>query len=240
MHIMFMAFILVFIYFSSLIIMCVYRDKINKDLANATFIMLIFISFAALNIHYFRNGGLKNFMTLDNISPLTFTLAPLSYVMNYRVKKCYFSMVAFLSFGMFVAMLVNPNFAYLFNFKQNATLDYAYDSISHLFCSLFGIYLVISGQVKIKPKSLIYSMIFVYSIVTYGVIINFIFHKRNFGMDPYGKASIYMLDFFSGFYTTLIAYYIGIAVVLIIGYQFTYLLDKTSKHSLHDEENELS
>ena len=237
MHIMFMIFILVLVYFSSLIIMCIYRDKINIDIANATFIILIFASFATLNIHYFRNGGLKDFMTLDNISPLTFTLAPLSYVMNEKIKKCYFSMVAFLSFGMFVAMLVNPNYAYLFSFKQNATLDYAYDSISHLFCSLFGIFLVISGQIKIKPKNLLYSMIFVYSIVTYGVILNIIFHKSNFGMNPYGKASIYMFDFFSNFYVTLIAYYFGIAVVLIIGYQLTYFLDKASKHILHEENN---
>lgn len=230
MHIMLMMLILVQVYFTSLIVLYFFRDKINKDIANATFIILIFATFAALNIHYQRNGGLNDFLTLSNISPLTFTLAPLSYVMGKKVRECYFALVAFLSVGMFVAMLVNPNFAYLFSFKQNATLSYAYDSLSHLFCSLFGIYLVMSGQVKINTKNLIRAGIFIYSIVTYGVILNFIFHTNNFGMNPYGGYSIYMFDLFHSFEATLAAYYCGIAVVLILGYQLGYLMDKLCHH----------
>ncbi len=230
MHIMLMIFILVQVYFSSLILLYFFRDKLNKDIVNVTFVILIFSSFAALNIHYYRNGGLSNFMTLDNISPLTFTLMPLSYVMSKKVRECYMSMVAFLTVGMFIAMLVNPNYAYLFNFKQNATLSYAYDAISHLFCSLFGIYLIMSGQIEVTLKNLFKSAVFIYSIVTYGVILNFIFHKGYFGMNPYGDYSIYMFDLFGNFYATLIAYYFGIAVVLIFGYQFGYMIKKLSIH----------
>ncbi len=228
MHIMFMVFILVQVYFTSLIVLYLFRDKLNKNIVNLTFIILIFGSFAAQNIYYFRNGGLRNFMTLDNISPLTFTLMPLTIVMRKEIRDCFLSMVAFFSVGMFMAMLVNPNYAYLFSFRQNATLAYAYDSLAHLFCSLFGLYLIISGQINVSIKNLGKAMAFIYSIVTYGVILNFIFHKSYFGMDPYGKSSIYMFDFFSNFYVTLVAYYLGIAAVLILGFQLGYLMEKLS------------
>lgn len=228
MHIMFMVFILVQVYFISLIIIYFLKDKLNTKITNFTFILLIFGFFAILNIHFYYTSGLKNFMTFDNISPLTFTLLPLVYVMKKEVKESFLAMIAFLSVGMFLAMLISPNYNYLFSFKQNATPAYAYDSLSHLFCSLFGIYLIISGQVKVNLKNLLKSMAFIYTIISFAVILNFIFHKDYFGMDPYNGASIYMFDFFSNFYVTLIAYYLGIALVLILGFQLGYLMNKLS------------
>ena len=230
MHIMLMVLILVIIYFFSLIVIFTYRDKINIKIGNLVFVILNGIIFGLLNLYYYNHGGLEHFLTLDNISPMMFTTMMLIYFMHPKVKDCYLCAASLLSFGMFIAMLVNPNFAYLFNFKQQATLDYMYDSLNHLIFAVFGVYLVITKQVKIGINTIKKAAIWIYSIVTFGVILNFVFHKSFFGMNPYGKYSIYMLDIFGSFWITLLAYYLGIFVVLILGSQFNYLWECIMKH----------
>ena len=50
-------------------------------------------------------------------------------------------------------------------------------------------------------------------------------------MDPYGEYAIYFLDIFGSFTTTLIAYYLGVLLVLTLGMQLCAFLDKmTKKH----------
>ena len=104
-------------------------------------------------------------------------------------------------------------------------------------CSLYGIYLVLSHQVKPDFKHWVKSVVFTLSIITFGVILNFVFHTDHFGMDPYGTASIYMLKIFSGFWPTLFAYYFGVILVLTVGMQGTNVLDYlTGKFFDHNEE----
>jgi hypothetical protein len=58
-------------------------------------------------------------------------------------------------------------------------------------------------------------------------------------MDPYGNAKIYMLDLFDGFWPTLVAYYFGVIMVLTVGYQCSYMLEKaTAKLFEHEHVGE--
>ena len=61
-----------------------------------------------------------------------------------------------------------------------------------------------------------------FSVITFGVLLNYIFHLDNFGMDPYGGYSIYMIDIFGSCEVTLLAYYLGVFLVLTIGMQAGY------------------
>ena len=85
---------------------------------------------------------------------------------------------------------------------------------------------MLSHQVKADFNSLIKAVTCTLSIITLGVILNYIFHTDNFGMDPYGSASIYMLDIFGSFLATLVAYYFGVVLVLIVGMQWVAILDR--------------
>ena len=56
-------------------------------------------------------------------------------------------------------------------------------------------------------------------------------------MDPYGNYSIYMIDIFGSFEATLLAYYLGVLLVLTVGIQGTNVLDYlTGKFFDHNEE----
>ena len=65
-----------------------------------------------------------------------------------------------------------------------------------------------------------------FSVIGFGILLNYFFHTRNFGMDPYGNYTIYMIDIFGSFEATLVAYLLGVLLVLTIGMQFGYLLNK--------------
>ena len=143
MHMMQMAGIVLFIYFFSLALICLYRDKINIKVFNCIFVITDVIFFFCWNLSYFQQGWLDEiFMTFDNISPMIFTMVGLLYFMKDGVKEYCLSAVAFLSFGMFCAMLISPERAYLFDFDQEASFMYTSEAFCHMHASLFGLYLV--------------------------------------------------------------------------------------------------
>ena len=171
----------------------------------------------------------NEFLTLGNISPLSFTLIALCPFMSEKVRDYVYSTISCLWVGMFIAFIFSPSHAYLFSFREQANLNYAAEAACHILCSLFGVYLVITRQVKLHAKTLVKAMICLYSIISMAVVLNFVYHRNYFGMNPYGKYSIYMLDLFGSFWATLLAYFLGIFVVLVLGWQacrgVIYMLD---------------
>ena len=230
--------IFTFFFFLSLFIMCYYRSKINVKVWNTVFIIADFIAYSCWNYASYQKGWLRDgWMTLGNISPLMFTIILLTPFMNEKIRDYAFSALAFLNVGMFFAMLISPEHDYIFNFNTEATFVYTSEAVCHMLCSLYGIYLVLSKQVKADFKHWIKSVVFTLSIITFGVILNFVYHLRNFGMDPYGHAQIYMLDLFGGFWATLVAYYFGVVLVLTVGYQGVSMLERFLNRLGHESED---
>ena len=216
--------------------LCIYRFKINTRLWNAVFIIADLIAYSCWNYAAYQIGWIEGgWMTLGNISPLMFTLILLTPFMKDSVKQYVNSAIAFLCVGMFMAMLISPEHSYIFNFNREASFLYASEAVAHMVCSFYGVYLVLSGQVKADFSHWVKAAALVYSIITLGVILNFVFHKNHFGMDPYGGASIYMIDIFSNFWATLVAYYFGVAFVITIGMQAMHLLDAATAKSHHHD-----
>ena len=219
------------IYFVTLLAICIYREKINIKVGNVIFMIADLICFSFWTYSYYQMGGLKEgFLTLGNISPLMFTVIVLLPFMKESVRSYAEATIAFLSVGMLLAFFISPEHAYLFSFKQEANLNYTAEAACHMICSLFGLYLIITKQVEPNFKGWIRSMIFIYSIITMAVGLNYIYHRDYFGMNPYGNYKIYMIDIFGSFEATLAAYYFGIMVVLLLGVQFGRLIYKFTLH----------
>ena len=226
--------IFTFFFFVTLFLMCFYRDKINVRLCNIIFILADLVAYFCWTFAAYQKNWLSGgWLTLDNISPMTFTVILLIPFMNEHVKDYALSAIAFLSVGMFFAMIISPEHDYIFNFNTEASFIYATEAVCHLICSLFGIYLVLTKQVKADFKHWLKSVVFVLSIVTLGVILNYIFHRTYFGMDPYGSPAIYMIDIFGSFLATIIAYYLGVVTVLTVGMQATYMLERATSKLHH-------
>ncbi len=225
MNMILMLGIVTFLYFFSLTLMCFYREKMNPKFWNAVFVVADIIFFACWNLAAYERGWMKDrFMTLDNISPMMCTMIGLLFFMSPKVAENCKCAVAFLSFGMFCAMLISPERAYLFSFDEQADFLYASEALCHMVMALFGAYLILSKQVKLKAKYFLKSAVFVYSVVGFGVLLNFVFKKDFFGMTPYGDYNIYGIRLFGSFYATLLGYLVGIFLVLLFGLQTLWVL----------------
>lgn len=215
--------IMVLCYFVSLFVLSFLHKNINIRLGNTIFIIADLVFFFAWNYAAYQRGWLESgFMTLGNISPFIMTLIPFTVLLSDKVREFCNAAIAFLWMGMFFALMISPEHAYIFNYNIEANFLYASEAACHLLASVYGFYLIISGQVKCNFKNWTRSLICMYSVITFGVFLNFAFHLNNFGMDPYNGASIYMIDIFGDFWATLIAYYFGVLLVLTIGMQAGY------------------
>lgn len=225
-------------YFITLFFLCYYKERLNIKFCNALFIIVDMILFLLWNIACAERGWLKDgFMTLENISPFTFTVIPLTVFMNKKTKEFAFSTIAFLHLGMFLATLISPEYEVIFSFKTEATFTYATEAMCHILASLFGIYLILTKQVKTDFSHWIKSIVFMLGWISFGIFLNLVLDTRCFNLNP-NQYSIYMLDIFGTYEATVIAYYFGVVLVLTLGMQSGHalckLVDKIkSQHTAH-------
>ena len=237
MSMMGMTGVLIALYFITItVIMAFLKEKPGKDLS-WIFLAINFITFVGLNIFYFQKDGKITFLTFDNISPFTFTFMIFIGLFKDKLAYAFKCAIAFLSVGMIIAMMITPQYAYIYSFVEDARIDYLLDALGHMNCSLFGIYLVASGQVKLTMKNFSRAAVFMYAVITGVVITNALFHKNFFGMCPYGGYSIYMFNLFEEYWATLLAYYLGVLGVLYLGFGFSYALNRLNRSMLAFDES---
>ena len=223
-----MVSIMTLCYFVAFVVICLHHNHINTKVGNIIFISISVIFFFGWNYAAYEIGWLEGgFMTFQNISQFTLTIIPLTLLMSEKAKSYFNSTIAFLWVGMFIALGVSPEFSYIFKYKQEATLILSTEASCHLIASLYGVYLIISGQVVCDFKHWVKSLICMYSVIAFVVITNFTFHMDHFGMDPYGNYRIYFIDIFGSFWETLLAYLLGVFLVLTGGMQIGALLKKS-------------
>lgn len=239
MHMMQMLGIVTLLYFTTLALIALNRDKINVKIGNRIFVIVDIILYTVWMYGCAKGEGISLFTLIGNISPLTCVIVAMTPVFSDKIRDMAYCAIAFLHFGIFVAMFISPEHAYLFNFKDQAPRDYTAEALCHMICSLFGAYLMLTRQVKPCYESWIKAIKFIYCIITGGVIFNLLMHERLFGMDPYGRYSIYMIDIFGSFEATLVAYYLGVLLVLTLGLQVGHILNKIAPSHHHIKLNEI-
>lgn len=229
MSMMGMTGVLIALYFITITaIMAFSKEQPKKDL-DWIFLTINLITFLGLNIFYFQKDGKITFLTFDNISPFTFTFMIFIGLFKEKLAYVFKCAIAFLSVGMIIAMMITPQYAYIYSFVEEARIDYLLDALGHMNCSLYGIYLVASGKVKLTMPNFARAAIFMYTVITGVVITNALFHKNFFGMCPYGGYSIYMFNLFEEYWATLLAYYLGVLAVLYLGFGFNYALNRLNR-----------
>lgn len=230
MHMMQMLGGLSLVFFVALFLMCFFREKLKSPIINHLFIIVCAAFYFCWNYAAYERGWLEyGFMTLENISPLMCTVILLTPFMSEKIKGFAYCAIAFLSFGMLLALYISPGADYFLNHNYNATFMYISEASCHLGMSLYGFYLILVGKVSLSWKDFGKANIFVYSLICFGVFLNWCFHLDNFGMNMYGDYSIYFLDIFESFKATFIAYLLGILGTLTLGFLFGIFIDWLSK-----------
>ncbi len=235
MHITPMLGILSAVFFVAIFLMCLFREKLKNPYVNPLFLCVCAVFFFCWNYAAYERGWLEDgFMTLENISPYICTVILLTPLMNKTVRDYAYCIIAFLGFGMFLAMLVSPEAEYLLNYHQEASFIQISEAACHLIMALYGFYLILADRVVLSLENLGKALVFIYTSIGFGCFLNACFHLSNFGMDMYGNYSIYFLDIFDSFAATLAAYILGILATVALGFLVGMFLDRVSRGTKHD------
>jgi hypothetical protein len=233
-----MLLVLTPVFFVALFLMCFYREKLKQyPIINYLMIGACAVFFFCWNYAAYEKGWLKDgFMTLENISPFICTVILAAPLMHKRVRNFAYCAVAFLAFGMFLALYISPSAEYFSSLRQNTPFVYISEAACHLTMALYGFYLILIDRVQLTFKSYFKALIFIYSAVGFGVFLNWCFHLSNFGMNMYGNYSIYFLDIFGSFAATFIAYLVGILATVTLGFLAGIFLNWISTPSVKPAE----
>ena len=237
MHIIHMLIVVTVVFMIALFLMCLFRRKLYHPVFNPLFVGSAALLILAWNYAMYEHNGLKNgLIIMENISPYICTVIAVTPLLNQKVKDYAYSAIAFLGFGMFLAMFISPEFEYLFNYEQEAELVHVSEAACHVLMGIYGFYLILSDRVTLTLRSFAKAAIFMYASIGFGVFLNLILHRSFFGMNMYGRYSIYFLDIFGSFEITLIAYLVGVLGTLALGFLVGSLLDRLSRaRKVHED-----
>ena len=230
MHMMQMLGGLTLVLFLALFLMCFFREKLKHPIVAPLFLIVCAVFFFCWNYAAYERGWLEDgFMTLENISPFICTVILFSPFLNEKIKDFANCAIAFLGFGMLLALYISPGASYFIDHNHTATFMHISEAACHLLMALYGFYLILVGKVQLTWQSFGKSIVFVYTSISFGVFLNWCFHLSNFQMDMYGDYSIYFLDIFGSFEITFIAYLLGVLATLTMGFLAGIFLDWFSK-----------
>ena len=230
MHMIHMLGILSLVMVVGLFLLCFFREKLNHPIINPLFIAVTAAFFFCWNYAAFERGWLEDgFMTLENISPYICTVIIFTPFLNKTVKHYAHCAIAFLGFGMFLALFVSPNAEFLMNYQQEASFIHVSEGACHLVMALYGFYLFLSDRVALNMANCCRAVVFMYASIFFGVFLNWCFHLENFGMAMYGNYKIYFLDIFGSFEITFAAYLLGVFATILLGYLAGSSLDHLSR-----------
>ena len=214
----------------SLFLMCFFREKLKHPIVAPLFWIACAVFFFCWNYAAYERGWLEDgFMTLENISPFICTVILFTPFLSEKIKDFANCAIAFLGFGMLLALYISPGASYFLNHNLTANFMHISEAACHLVMALYGFYLILVGKVKLTWKNFGKSTVFVYTSIGFGVFLNWCFHLANFGMNMYGDYSIYFLDIFGSFEVTFIAYLLGVLGTLILGFLVGIFLDWFSR-----------
>jgi hypothetical protein len=189
-------------------------------LANALFSALVYIPYITLCCIVFSDVGFydwnfRNTLPVANVSPFMFSSIPLLFLLPKRVRPHLYLLISLLSVGMLgstvLACINNAAIGYKFHF--HFLLDY----IAHVSLSLFGIYLLRSGQARFSAKNCLISSSLLVGSAVLMLILNIIFDTAFFGLSLSGKHNIYNVVLVKNSYLSALLYFSGLIGVLALG-----------------------
>lgn len=197
-------------------------DRIkNTKRANLVFCGITFFFYALYLLKLMSNVGYNNYYFLEslptaNISPFMFGAIPIIFFSRGRVQKHLNLLVSLLSIGMLLSPILN---AIMYAIKDTTFgIIFVFDYIAHLSLSLWGIYLVKSGQTRLNVRDSIISSLIILGICDIMIILNLIFDTSFFGLSLTGKHHIYYNVITSNSFLSALIYFIGLCAVLFAGF----------------------
>lgn len=193
----------------------------NTTVTNAVLAALVYVPYVILCCVVYSDVGFndwnfRNVLPTANVSPFCFFMIPLVAILPRGAKRHVHLLISLLTVGMFLSTVLGfvYNAAINYKFHPHFLLDY----VAHFSLSLFGIYLVRSGQVKPSPKGALKSGAIIFSAAGFMLTVNLIFDTSFFGLSLRGKHNIYNNVLTDSSIASALIYFAGLFIVLLLGY----------------------
>lgn len=206
----------------------------NTKIVNLTFCSVTYLFYILYLLKLASNVGIHNYyfyesLATANVSPFMFSIMPLVYFSRGRLQKYLYALVSLLSVGMLLSPVLN---AVIYAIKGNTFgIIFAWDYVAHLSLSLWGVYLVKSGQVELTRKNSLVGSMLIFGVCGVMVVLNLIFDTSFFGLSLRGKHHIYYNAITSNSYLSATIFFIGFAAVLALGYFYCKYLSGSRKNT---------
>lgn len=208
----------------------IYLNRLkNTKLLNYIFPTVIFLCYISVVIRTFLVDGIndwnfRNTLPVANVSPFMFTLVAFIHLFPTKVKKHLYLLISLLSVGMLFSFVLGSLRNAIINYKFH--LHFLLDYLAHVMLSLWGVYFIKTNQVKLTKRNVIISSSIIIGVAVIMLILNVIFDTAFFGLSLYGKHSIYNNVLTSNSYLSTAIYFIGLIIILALGYAYSYLLKR--------------
>ena len=170
-----------------------------------------------------HDWNFHNALPTANVSPFTYCLTAVIFLFPKNVRGYLYGLVAMLSLGLLGAGMINCIFNIARHYKFH--WEMGLDSLLHGAISLFGVYLVRSGQTNLRMKNCLISGAILYGVALVMMILNVILHTSFFGLSIYGEHNIYNVVVCENGYLSAVLYFVGLGVVLTLGTFFQKLIN---------------
>ena len=207
---------------------CLMKYMKNVKLWNIIFACIVYACYLTVVIVVYSDVGFydwnfQNTLPVANVSPFMFSLMPLVLLLPKKIQKYLFALISLLVVGMLFSAVVNCIYNTIISYKFH--FHFLLDYIAHIVLSLWGIYFVKSGQIKLNKSECITAISILLSVATLMLILNVIFDTAFFGLSLNGKHNIYNNVIVSNSYLSALIYYVGVVVVLLFGLLANKLLN---------------
>lgn len=192
----------------------------------------IYLMYLILVLRFYIVDGIhdwnfQNTLPVANVSPFMFSMIPLLWLLPKGAKKYFCLLTSLLSVGMLLAALSTCVYNGVIGYKFH--WYFITDCLAHVILSLWGVYFVKSGRVKLNGRDCLISGSLIVGVAVIMMLLNVIFDTAFFGLSLNGKHNIYNNVITSSSALSALIYFAGLTVVLLLGYGFNKILTRKKK-----------
>ena len=204
----------------------------NKKLINAVFCLTPFVLHVFTMLKVYLDVGATdwnflNTLPVANVSPFTFCVLPVYFVLPKNIKRYFLTLISLLSVGMILSPLFSCVYFQSIAYKFHPSFFLGYTA--HFVLSFWGVYLVKTEQVDLKIKDCLAGGGIIVAVAIIMTILNVIFDTAFFGLSLNGKHNIYNMVLVENSYLSAILYFAGLIGVMVLGYFYQRLFSRTTK-----------
>lgn len=201
---------------------------VNMIASLSVYLMYLSLVYVVYSDVGFYDWNFQNTLPMANVSPFMFSVMPLTWILPKGAKKYLYLLISLLSVGMLFSAISSSLYNAIIGYKFH--WHFMLDYVAHLILSVWGIYLVKSGQVILCKRDCLISGSLIVGVAFVMMMLNVMLDTAFFGLSLSGKHNIYNNVIVDSSALSALIYFVGIVVVLLLGYGFNKILSKTYKN----------